>query len=190
MAERELTTDGYVFNFAQDACDAYIFDSPEHNGIRNVMAPVDIIAEFPNEYLFIELKRYSRKDPHGGRKFKCPLWDDTKLINSECPLANDSEKRAQVTLKRIAASLRKKYCDTFLYLHAEAKPDKPVNYVCVVDLDSVLRDRLRHIIQEQFPKGIPTQTNWKRSIVKSVYVVDVNGWNDKLKRYGKCKLDD
>ncbi len=187
MAEQRLATDGYVFDFAEDACDAYVFDSPEHNGIRNVMAPVDIIAELPNEYLFLELKKYS----HEGMKFKCPLWREQRLIDSLCPLANDDKKRTNAVLKRIAASLRKKYCDTFLYLYAEDKLYKPVNYVCVVgDLDSALCPRLQDILQGQLPKGKPIPT-WVQSIVKNVAVVNVNGWNsnDKLRRYGECRLE-
>lgn len=107
---KQVITDGYIFDFNNDALDAYVFDSAEYNGIRNIMRPVDIIAEFPEEYLYIELKKY--RPEYGGMKFRCPLWDDKLLIKS-CPLVADDNKRVEATIKRIARDLRQKYCIRF-----------------------------------------------------------------------------
>lgn len=35
--EKRVVADGYIFDFSDDALDAYVFDSAEHNGIRNIM---------------------------------------------------------------------------------------------------------------------------------------------------------
>lgn len=183
-----VAADGYVFDFADEALDAYVFDSSEYNGIQNVMKSVDVVAEFPNEYLFIELKKYHPE--RGGMEFCCPLWGDKSLINSKCPLVANDNKRVQATIKRIAHDLRRKYCDTFLYYFAENKlGDKRVNYICVVEgCDAAQTLRLNEILSGLIPKGIPPQTRWVRPIMKNMAVVNVDEWNasDKLSRYGRC----
>lgn len=167
--------------------DTYIFDDNEYNGVRNRMKSVDVIAEFPNEYLFIELKNYQT----GSIEFRCPLWDVKKLKKSICPLSTDDERRIPATIKRIAHDLRSKYFDTFIYLFAEDKLNKPVNYICVVEgCDSALTLRLNEILLQQIPKGIPEKTKWKRPIIKNIAVVNVDGWNKIFKRYGQCSLNE
>ena len=49
---KQVVTDGYVFDFSDDAQDAYVFDDNAHHGVRNMMKSVDVVAEFPDEYLF------------------------------------------------------------------------------------------------------------------------------------------
>ena len=124
-------------------------------------------------------------------EFRCPLWDDRRLIKSGCPLAADDDKRVEATIKRIARELRQKYCDTFLYYYAEDKLNKPVNYVCVLEgCDAAQAVRLKEIMSLQIPQGVPLPTEWVRPIVKNMAVVNVSGWNasDKLKRYGQCSV--
>ena len=183
---KQVKIDGYQFDFEENVLDAYIFDDNEYNGVRNQMKSVDVIAEFPNEYLFIELKKYS----DGGIEFRCPLWDDKKLLTDNCPLSTDNKRRVPATIKKITHDLRNKYFDTFVYLFAEDKLNKPVNYICVVEgCDSALTLRLNDILLQQIPKGIPTKTKWKSPIVKNIAVVNVDGWNKKFNRYGQCSLN-
>ena len=185
----QIIADGYVFDFAKDIWDAYIFDSQEYNKMQNAMKSVDIIAEFPDEYLFIELKKYIPE--RGGMEFRCPLWGDKNLIRSKCPLGNDDDKRIRATIKRIVNDLRQKYCDTFLYFYAEDILNKPINYICVVEgFDAAQSLRLKDILSQKLPTGIPMQTNWVRPIVKNLAVVNVAGWNksNNLNRYGQCSL--
>ncbi len=184
----QIITDGYVFDFGADAMDAFVFDSDTYNGIRNTMRSVDIIAEFPNEYLFIELKKYDPKK--GGIEFRCPLWDE-KTISQKCPLSQNTRKRNAASVKRIARDLRQKFCDTFLYRYAQEKIEKSINFICVVEgCDSAITLRLNEIISQSIPKGMPHHTNWKRAIVKNVAVVNVEGWNnaEKLNRFGNVHL--
>lgn len=183
---KQITVDGYEFDFGATVVDAFVFDDPSYH--VQSMKSVDIIAEFPNEYLFIELKKY---DPaRGGIEFRCPLWGDKPLIASHCPLATDTSKRDQASVKRIAHDLRQKYCDTFLYRYAEDKIGKAVNYICVVSgCDSALTLRLHDILKGALPKGL-AKTTWLHPIVKNVAVVNVDMWNasSDLSRYGNCKL--
>lgn len=185
---KQVSADGYIFDFSDDIIDAFVFDSPEyHDGLQSMKA-VDIIAEFPQEYLYIELKKY---DPdRGGIQFRCPLWGSKSGITKCCPLSKDDEKRDLASVKRIAQDLRRKYSDTFLYRYAEDKTDKPVNYICVVEgCDSALINRLHEILKHAIPKGI-VRDSWKRPIVKNIVVVNIDNWNksDSINRYGHCSL--
>ncbi len=185
----QVETDGFVFDFNNKVQNAFVFDSAMHNGIRNMMKSVDVIAEFPDEYLFIELKNYLPL--YGGMEFRCPLCDDKQLIKTKCPLSDDDGKRVKDTVKRIARDLRQKYFDTFLYCYAEDKMNKPVIFICVVEgCDTALVLRLKDIISGLIPKGIPEQTKWVKPILKNVFVVNVSAWNasSKLKCYGNCSL--
>lgn len=185
---KQIEADGYVFNFADDVVEAIVFDSIEYNGVQHAMKSVDIIAEFPEEYLFIELKKYDAN--RGGIEFRCPIWDDKKLISSKCPLNNHKEKRDKASTKRIASDLRRKYCDTLLYYFAEGKLTKSVNYFCVIGgCDSAIMLRLQEILKHALPKGIPTTTRWMRPLVKNLAVVNVKTWNEspQLSRYGTCQ---
>lgn len=185
---KQISTDGYVFDFDSTVVDAFVFDSPAYHGGLAGMKAVDIIAEFPNEYLFIELKKY---DPsRGGIVFRCPIWDDKSLIANNCPLANDPRKGEKASIRRIVRDLRQKYCDTFLFRYAENKPRKDVNYICVVEgCDSAQTLRLDEILKQNLPRG-KAKPSWNCPIVKNIAVVNVSTWNTSsyLNKYGSCKV--
>ena len=187
---KQVVADGYKFDFTDAVLDAYVFDSSKYNGVKNKMKSVDIVAEFPQEYLFIELKKY--RPERGGMEFRCPLWDDKSLIISQCPLGTDDNKRVKATIKRISHDLRRKYFDTFLYFFAENKlGDKQVNYICVVEgCEAAQILRLNEILSSVIPQGIPAQSHWVRPIMNNLAVVNVEEWNeiDKINRYGRCSL--
>lgn len=46
---KQISSDGYAFVFSDDVIDAFVFDTPKYK-IPSMKA-VDIIAEFPDEYL-------------------------------------------------------------------------------------------------------------------------------------------
>lgn len=72
-----------------------------------MMKSVDVIDEFPEEFLFIELKKY--RPMHGGMEFRCPLSDDKHQTKTRCPLYVDDDKRGNATVKRIARDELKHY---------------------------------------------------------------------------------
>ena len=57
--DKRMEKDGYVFDFSDDIVDIISFDEDKKN-LCDGMKSVDIIAEFPNEYLFLELKKIQR----------------------------------------------------------------------------------------------------------------------------------
>ena len=52
-----MEKDGYKFDFSDSVIDIISFDENKKL-LCDGMKSVDIIAEFPNEYLFLELKKY------------------------------------------------------------------------------------------------------------------------------------
>lgn len=186
---KQVSADGFVFEFGDDVVDAVVFDDKANNPMKDTMKAVDVIAEFPEEYLFIELKKYS--PDKGGIEFKCPLWGDKRLIATQCPLSLDDKKRSQSSVKRIVSDLRGKYCDTMLCRYAENKLTKTVNYICVVEgCDSAQTLQLFTILKQMLPTGIPAKSNWVRPLLKNVAVVNVKTWNatEQLAKYGKCSV--
>lgn len=160
----ELTVDNYKFNFP-NAIDAFKFDetdnqSPHYHGITKLKA-VDLIAEFPNEYLFIEIKDY-RNQPDIV----------SQHLNGEHWLRN---------------YLSQKYKDSFLYRYAVDKVDKDIIYICLIEMESALLSTLRRqLVYEALPIGL--QPQWHHQILKSVIVVNENRWNTShlQDKYGTC----
>lgn len=184
----QISADGYKFDFADGVVDAFIYDNPNRADGVHGMKSVDIIAEFPNEYLFVELKKY--KLERGGIEFRCPIWDKKEIV-ARCPVATDVRKRDLASAKRIANDLRRKYCDTFLARFAQGKNDKDVNYLCVVEgCDGAIALRMRDLVTQSIPRGIPNHSGWVRRIVKNIAVVNVSLWNStpELSKYGTVSL--
>ena len=180
---KEVVTDGYHFVFKEEGLEeAFIFDDKSIQALH--LNTVDIIAEYREEDVFIELKRFDRQP-----SFKCPLSKNANVNN--CPVGEDD----QATINRIARDLRQKCLDTMVYRYAEGKELKDVIYVVVVGLDSALATRLNDIVGSQMPLGIPKKASLKRplkrAIVKNTLVVSVKGWNQSFsERYGRCSRVD
>lgn len=177
MMSRTIEKDGYLFDFSEDVIHIIGFDD-ECTQLCDGMKKVDIIAEFPDEYLFLELKRYKK----GKVDFKCPIWKESKIVAS-CPLATDQERRKKAVVNRVAKDLQQKYIDTFLYRYHNDSVDKSINYVCIVDGDNVdsamvkgLRDKVK----------LPVKTK----ILKNFAIVNQRIWNNekRLLKYAKCSL--
>lgn len=185
---KQIVTDGYVFDFSNKVVDAFEFDTPDRFKGGPSMKAVDIFAEFPQEILFIELKRYR---PNHGIDFQCPLWDNKSLIWRKCPLATDESKKVQASLKRITHDLRQKYCDTFLYCYANNRLRKEISYICVVEgLDTALALRLQERLMNILPHNNPdSKTLWPGRIANKIAVVNATKWNTgPWRQYGKCSL--
>lgn len=154
-----LTEGQLKFDFS-NAIQAFKFDevdqnSPYYHGVAHCMKAVDFIVERENDWLFVEVKDYGVQNQS----------NPTNL--------NKSEKR-----KKLLDSLVGKYKDTFLYRWAEGKiDDKPVHYVCLVELnDDALILNLMHALKQRLPIGSAAQ-RWQGEIVKSATVVNINKWN-------------
>lgn len=186
--DKRMEKDGYVFDFSDDIVDIISFDENEKL-LCDGMKSVDIIAEFPNEYLFLELKKYKDRNID----FKCPLWKEAKVV-SNCPLLKNERISGLASINRIAKDLRQKYFDTFLYRHINGRNDKPISYICVAEgCDSALTTRLKDKVSIILPlkrKMIKENDEWNYFILKNFAVVNVKSWNNSshLNRYARCSV--
>lgn len=165
-----LTVDNYQFDF-KEAVSAYKFDdanigSIRYHGMSNKLSAVDVVAEFPDRYLFVEIKDYK------GRRPGC-----------DCPDVSPGEG-----IKWLRDNLRKKYIDSFCYRYAEDKADKPIYYICLIETaDSALVSQLKKNLREVLPIGLEC-SRWRHEILRNVTAVNVESWNRCLgETYGLCR---
>ena len=148
----------FIFDFS-DAIQAFKFDEKDkekynYHGLSHCMKAVDIVAEYSERYLFVEVK-----DPKGKLDRYDSDSDRSKLIND----------------------LTYKFRDTFLYRFAEHKIDKPINYLCLIELDNVRIFHLSKILTNQLPlDNLPQR--WIRPIVASCAVLNSTSWNRNFPR--------
>lgn len=177
----KINEDGFLIEFNDKAIEAFKFDTQDSHsqyfhGLNHTMKAVDVIAEFPEEYLFIEMKDYSEADTS---HFRCPY--QSKKIKDFCEQADESSK-----LKKICSDIRSKFYETFLYRYAERKVDKPISCITLVKLDSAMLDRLNIQLKSQIPidKASP---RWKTELFRKLLVVNPESWNELFaEKYGKC----
>lgn len=158
----KIDADGFSFDFT-DAIDLFIFDEKDKSKATyhgQPMKAVDIVAEFTDAYVFVEMK-----------DFNDPKMYDTKSFVSEEEL---KEKRGY--FKWLKNYLKYKYRDSFLFRYAEQKTDKPIHYICLLTLDNAQNTIMRKSLQKELPVGLASR-RWARKIVNSCQVVNVSTWN-------------
>jgi len=134
------------------------FDTPKEHGLSCFdMKAVDFIIEYPDKYLFLELK--DPDNPNVPKKERKRYMDE---INSE----------------KLRSSLVKKYRDSFIYRWAQEKTDKPIHYYIVLAHNrlstaeySTLTDNLKKYLPIEYKK------QWKRKLAASCAVVPIQTWN-------------
>ena len=161
---KEVEADGFLFKF-EDAIEAYVFDEkdrskPTFHGLP--MKAVDVVAEFEEAYLFVEIKDF----------------DDPQIYDISTSSNDDEEKQASKDcFKLLKNYLKYKYRDTFLCRYAEQKVDKPVHYVCLlVNFDNALASRMKKDLHPELPVGRKSK-RWSGEIARSCQVVNLEGWN-------------
>jgi hypothetical protein len=147
LRERSL-----LFEFP-NALAAFKFDEQDSSldnfhGLSHCMKAVDFIVEYKDRYYFIEIK-----DP-GMPGVYAEENDLAKLISD----------------------LTIKYRDTFMYRWAERKLDKPVYYLCFIELENALILNISRNLKRRLPIDKPS-THWKRPIVKECLVSNIAIWN-------------
>lgn len=153
-----VESDGYRFDFS-DAVAAFKFDETDPTSTAFHGAPmkaVDIVAELPHAYLFVEVKHYDNP-----ADFSADSSDTTGKFDYF------------TWLKKY---LKYKYRDSYLYRYAEDKTDKPVHYLCLLNFD----DALNTIMRKNLRKDLPvenTPDRWIRSIAESCQVLNLSAWN-------------
>jgi hypothetical protein len=166
-----VEVDNYRFDFP-GAVDAYKFDetdalSPHYHGVT-VLKAVDVLVELPTEYVFIEIKTY----------------DDLTVFKKEGKTYDDNEAR-----KYLIRTLSRKYRETFLYRYCEGKIDKPIYYVCLLNLDAALKGYCRKELAKRIPVGKASRSRWHKELLgkTNLFVVDEDAWNRNLTRWGSCQ---
>lgn len=170
-----VETDGYRFCF-NDALDAFVFDEkdkskPTYHGLP--MKAVDIVAEFQECYIFIELKDY----------------DDVSEFNIQCRLESTSEetKKRQDSFRWLKNYLKYKFRDTYLCRHAEQKNNKPIRYICLLNFDNALNAVMQKSLKAELPVGKKSR-RWVQELAISCHVMSINKWNEKFSSWPITRL--
>lgn len=154
---KQVECDGYRFKFP-GALAAFKFDStepddPYYHGVP--MKAVDVVAEFENAYVFIEIKNFHNIDKYdeGTAESKEDLQDIRGAYN---------------TLKSV---LKYKCRDSLLFRVAENKAYKPVHYICLMNLNPSTLHGLAKVLSKELPVGYAS-TRWKRPLVVSYSIIN------------------
>ena len=132
------------------------FDDAVTHGVGFLKA-VDFIVEYPDRYLFIELK--DPQDPAIPQPAAQSVVED--FLN-----------------ERIDTELVYKYRDSFLYEWAAGRADRISYYVVLIAVDSLTPadlDRRTKDLERKLPAGIPS--SWERPIVSGCGVFNLVSWN-------------
>ena len=170
-----LKEEKFEFDFP-NAKALYKFDekdslSPIFHGVP--MKAVDVMAEFPDFQLWIEVKEFQPSDIEAMKK------------------EGDQQKRGCNVHNKahLTENLKYKFRDTFLFRYCENKLDRKVIYVCLTNFDDALNGVYRRELQKQIPTGKASK-RWSKQLLKtdSLFVVNENSWHRNLEDiFGKCK---
>lgn len=164
-----VSTDGFSFNFT-DALEAFVFDEtdktkPTYHGMP--MKAVDIVAEFQDKYVFVEIKDFNNHEMYDGK------------------MASDGEEAAgkQEHFNWLKNYLKYKYRDSYLFRHLEDKVEKPIHYICLLaGFDNAQSLVMQKTLRRELPVGKKSK-RWKRSIVKSCQVLNMQKWKDNFHKW-------
>lgn len=169
-----LTEEKFEFDFP-NANALYKFDekdslSPTFHGAP--MQAVDVMAEFPNFQLWIEIKEFQPSEIEAMKK----EGDQQKK-------GNNVHNKAHLT-----KNLKHKFRDTFLYRFCENKLDTKIVYVCITNFDDALNGFYRRELKKQLPAGLASK-RWKKHLLDevSLFVVNKDAWQRTLvEKFGRC----
>lgn len=169
----EIEADGFRFEF-NEAMAAFVFDEKDKTKPTFHGAPmkgVDIVAEFQDAYIYIEIKDYDDQDGY-----------DTLVFSSD-----EEKTEKQKAFKWLKNYLKYKYRDSFLYRHAEDKVDKPIHYICLLTFDNALNSRMKKSLVQELPVGRKS-SRWNKSLVESCQVVNLDKWNENFPKWPAARL--
>jgi hypothetical protein len=169
----KVDADGFSFFFT-DAISAFVFDEtdrmkPTFHGLP--MKGVDIVAEFTEAYIYVEMKDYENPS----------LYDEKSAIN------DDEKKDKQACFKWLKKYLKYKYRDSYLYRSAEQKVDKPIHYLCLITFDNALNCRMQKALKQELPTGVASK-RWKQEIARSCQVMNLDKWNESFPKWPVTRL--
>lgn len=170
-----VETDGFRFEF-DSAIEAFVFDEKDqtkHTFHGMPMKGVDIVAEFEEAYVYVEIKEYKNE---GAFKY------DITNSSSQADL-----KQKQECFKWLKEYLKYKFRDSYLYRHAEGKVDKPIHYICLLTFDNALNSKFSKSLKQELPVGSKS-IRWNISLAKSCQVLNVERWNQCFPKWPVSKV--
>lgn len=175
MTTTQCECDGYLFDFT-NAINVFKFDETDSSKPMFHGAPmkaIDLIAEFVDAYVFVELKDYSDQDPDAYNP-------------SAAGSAEEVEER-RLKMKWLKNYLKYKYRDTLLFRHAEAKVNKPIHYICLMTFDNAMSNVFAKLLRQDLP--LKQHLRWSSGIVKSCHVVNFERWQKNYPAWQVTKLN-
>lgn len=175
MKDTQCECDGYLFDFT-DAIHAFTFDEKDKNSAYYHGAPmkaVDLIAEFADAYVFVEVKDYSDQDP------------DT--YNPSLTGTDEEKKQRRASMKWLKNYLKYKYRDSLLFRHAEGRVDKPIHYICLMTFDNALSNTFAKALRPELPVSL--HRRWTTGIVKSCHVINFERWQKNYPAWTVTRLN-
>jgi len=174
MKPTQCECDGYLFDFT-DAINVFKFDEtdaskPTFHGAP--MKAVDLIAEFVDAYVFVELKDYSDQDPDA--------------YNPSASGSTEEVEARRSSMKWLKNYLKYKYRDSLLFRQAEGKVDKPIHYVCLMTFDNALSNAFAKLLRPELP--VARHRRWASGIVKSCHVINFERWKKNYPAWHVTKL--
>ena len=153
---KEIKCDGFNFTFS-DAIDVFVFDEkkksePNYHGLSHAMKAVDLVVELEDRYLFVEVKDFHEPEQ----------YSDNEHFN------------------HLREVLKYKYRDTWMYRWAEGKTDKPVIYICLLELDKGLTARMTKEMRRQLPLHSCKGPRWCNEISSGCAVLNLDLWNKRF----------
>ena len=168
-----VKTDGFEFCF-EDALDAFVFDEKDKNKPTFHGAPmkgVDIIAELPEYYVYVELK----------------ACVNPSIYDVRGAATKKEKKSRQDNFNRLKNNLKYKFRDSYLYRHAENKVDKPIHYICLLTFENALSSRMQTSLKRDLPVGKPFP-RWERALAESCQVVNLERWRKNFPKWRVIRL--
>lgn len=158
----QLEVDGYTFNFPT-ALELFKFDETDKSMPMFHGAPmkgVDLVAEFADKYLYIEIKDY----------------DEISDLDTRTAVDEETRKAKNKHFKWLKNYLKYKFRDSYLYRHAEDKVEKPIHYICLTNFDNGLNTLMKKALVPELPVGQKPK-RWKRALAQSCQVLNLDAWN-------------
>jgi hypothetical protein len=168
-----VKADGFEFHFT-DAIDAFVFDETDRTKPTFHGAPmkgVDIVAEFADAYIYVELKDY----------------DDPSIYDIRAAADDDEKQMRQDSFKWLKNYLKYKFRDSYLYRHAEQKVDKPVHYICLLTFENALNGRMQKALRQELPVG-RASSRWAYALATSCQVLNLEKWNENFPKWPVTRL--
>jgi hypothetical protein len=168
-----VEADGFRFEF-DEAIEAFVFDEtdiskPTYHGAP--MKGVDIVAEFEEAYIYVEIKDYDEQGQY-----------DVMVFESD-----EEKSEKQKAFRWLKNYLKYKFRDSYLYRHAENKVDKPIHYVCLLTFDNALNSRMKRSLTLELPVG-KKSSRWNKALVQSCQVVNMDKWNENFPKWPVARI--